>query len=171
MYKRLRDMREDSDLKQREIAAQLGCTQVCYSCYEIGRREIPVEMLIKLAAFYGVSVDYLLGLTDEKKPHKKQNARSPCTEESGADRRIYKHLKELRREERLNQTTVAEFLKCSQVCYSFYEIGRRDVPTDVLVRLAEFYGTSVDYILGLTDERKPYAKGSAAESAGAGDGT
>ncbi len=169
MYKRLRDMREDNDLKQREIAAHLGCTQVCYSCYEIGRREIPVEMLIKLAEFYGVSVDYLLGLTDEKTPRKRQNVRSLCTGESRADGRIYKHLKELRREGQLNQQTVAEYLKCSQVCYSFYEIGRRDVPTDVLVRLAEYYGTSVDYILGLTDERKPYAKGKAANNTAGGE--
>ncbi len=79
---------------------------------------------------------------------------------------LCKRLRDLREDGDIPQRTVAEYLGCSQVSYSYYEIGRRDVPTDVLVRLAEYYGTSVDYILGLTDERKPYAKGAAAESAG-----
>lgn len=69
MYKRLRDLREDSDLKQRELAAYLHCSQVCYSFYEIGRNDIPTEVLIKLAEFYHTSTDYLLGLTDEKSPY------------------------------------------------------------------------------------------------------
>lgn len=69
MYKRIRDMREDNDLPQRELAKYLQCSQVCYSYYEIGKREIPIEVLIKLAKFYGTSVDYLLGLTDVKKPY------------------------------------------------------------------------------------------------------
>ena len=49
----------------------MNVTQVAYSCYEIGRRQIPVEALIKLALFYNTSVDYLLGLTDERKPYPK----------------------------------------------------------------------------------------------------
>ncbi len=69
MYKRLRDLREDGDLTQRQIAEYLNCTQVCYSFYEIGRRELPTEVLIKLAEFYHTSTDYLLGLTDEKSPY------------------------------------------------------------------------------------------------------
>ena len=69
MKYRIRDLREDNDLKQREIAEYLNCTQVCYSFYEIGRRDIPPEVLIKLAVFYNTSVDYLLGLTDERKPY------------------------------------------------------------------------------------------------------
>ena len=69
MYRRLRDLREDSDLKQKDIAAYLNCSQVCYSFYEIGRRDIPTDVLIKLAAYYGTSVDYLLGLTDERRPY------------------------------------------------------------------------------------------------------
>lgn len=60
---RLRALREDNDLTQREIAAVLNCSQVSYSHYEIGRRDIPLEFLIKLSDFYDVSVDYILGLT------------------------------------------------------------------------------------------------------------
>ncbi len=69
MYQRIRDLREDRDLKQRELAEYLGCSQVCYSFYEIGRRDIPTEMLIRLCYFYDTSVDYLLGITDTKTPY------------------------------------------------------------------------------------------------------
>ena len=69
MYQRIRDLREDRDLKQRELAEYLGCSQVCYSFYEIGRRDIPTEVLIRLSYFYDTSVDYLLGITDSKAPY------------------------------------------------------------------------------------------------------
>lgn len=68
-YKRIRDLREDSDLKQRELADILGCSQRVYSNYERGDLDIPTEVLIKLARYYGVSVDYILGLTDNKNPY------------------------------------------------------------------------------------------------------
>ena len=63
---RLRALREDSNLTQREIAAMLNCSQVSYSHYEIGRRDIPIDYLVILADFYNVSVDYILGLTESK---------------------------------------------------------------------------------------------------------
>ena len=69
MHTRIRDLREDHDLLQKDLADYLNCSQVCYSYYEIGRRDIPAEVLIKLAGYYGTSVDYLLGITDEKKPY------------------------------------------------------------------------------------------------------
>lgn len=71
MYSRIRNMREDSDLLQKDIAHFLQCTQVSYSHYELGKRDIPTDVLIKLARFYGTSTDYLLGLTDVKKPYPK----------------------------------------------------------------------------------------------------
>jgi len=69
MYQRIRDLREDSDLLQKDLAAYLQCSQVCYSNYEMGKRDLPTDVLIRLAAFYKTSVDYLLGLTDEKRPY------------------------------------------------------------------------------------------------------
>lgn len=69
MYKRLRDLREDNDVPQKALAAYLNCTQTCYSHYEIGIRNIPIDVMVKLAKFYGVSVDYLVGLTDVSKPY------------------------------------------------------------------------------------------------------
>ena len=71
MYRRIRDMREDRDLFQKDLADYLNCSQVCYSNYEIGKRDIPTEVLLKLAEFYNTSTDYLLGRTDQKKPYPK----------------------------------------------------------------------------------------------------
>ena len=70
MYQRIRDLREDRDLKQRQVAEYLNCSQQVYSNYELGQRDIPTEVLIKLAKLYEVSVDYLLGLTTNAKPNK-----------------------------------------------------------------------------------------------------
>lgn len=64
VYKRIRDLREDKDIKQKEMADFLNCSQQVYSNYELGQRDIPTEILIKLAVFHNVSTDYILGLTD-----------------------------------------------------------------------------------------------------------
>lgn len=66
MYPRLRDLREDADLTQREMAEALHCSQQAYSNYELGQRDIPTEILIQLAQFHKTSVDYILGITDQR---------------------------------------------------------------------------------------------------------
>ena len=63
-YQRLRDLREDRDLLQRQVAERLRCSQRVYSNYDRGERDIPTDILIRLSEFYDVSVDYLLGLTN-----------------------------------------------------------------------------------------------------------
>ena len=67
IYKRIRDLREDRDLTQKELAKTLNCSQQVYSNYELGQRDIPTDILIKLSAFYNVSVDYILGISDSPK--------------------------------------------------------------------------------------------------------
>ncbi len=67
MYVRIRDLREDSDLTQTAVAKFLGMSQTGYSKYETGENDIPTSILIKLAQFYGTSIDYLLGETDNPK--------------------------------------------------------------------------------------------------------
>lgn len=64
VYSRIRDLRENRDLKQQDLADYLNCSQVCYSRYENGQRDIPLETISKIADFYNVSVDYLLNRTD-----------------------------------------------------------------------------------------------------------
>ena len=68
---RLKEIREDKDYKQSDIAKVLNTTQQQYSKYELGLQVIPVERLVKLAKFYNTSVDYLIGLTNERKPYPK----------------------------------------------------------------------------------------------------
>ena len=70
MVNRIKDLREDRDLTQKEMAKVLNCSQQAYSNYELGQRDIPTDILIKLSNFYKVSVDYLLGLTDDPKANK-----------------------------------------------------------------------------------------------------
>lgn len=67
MYKRIRDLREDRDLNQTTVAKMLGISQTGYSKYETGENDVPTDILIKLADFYDVSVDYLLGRTKNPK--------------------------------------------------------------------------------------------------------
>lgn len=69
MYRRIRDLREDHDLTQADLAKLLHVSQTTYSRYETGTLDIPTQVLILLAQYYGTSVDYLLGLTDTKQPY------------------------------------------------------------------------------------------------------
>ena len=70
MYNRIRDLREDRDMSQKEIAQMLGMSQTGYSKYETGENDIPTQILIKLADFYNTSIDYMLGRTDISAPYK-----------------------------------------------------------------------------------------------------
>ncbi|MCD8161860.1 MAG: helix-turn-helix transcriptional regulator [Clostridiales bacterium] len=71
---------------------------------------------------------------------------------------MYQRIRDLREDRDLRQIDMAEYLHCSQSCYSYYEVGLRDIPTEVLCRLADFHNTSVDYLLGRTDDPRPYPK-------------
>ncbi len=68
MHNRIKELREDHDLKQRDVAAHLNVAQNSYSNYENGNREIPLVLLIQLSRFYKVNLEYLLGLTDVPTP-------------------------------------------------------------------------------------------------------
>ena len=70
VYKRIKDLREDKDITQKQMAKELNCSQQVYSNYELGQRDIPTYILIKLSAFHKVSVDYILGITDNPKIQK-----------------------------------------------------------------------------------------------------
>ena len=71
MYERIRHLREDKDISQRELGAKLGMSQTGYSKYETGENDVPTAILKALALFHDTSVDYILHLTDEKAPYKR----------------------------------------------------------------------------------------------------
>jgi len=72
IYKRIRDLREDKDITQKDMSKILNCSQQVYSNYELGQRDIPTDVLIKLSRFHNVSVDYILGISDNPKIQKEQ---------------------------------------------------------------------------------------------------
>lgn len=71
MYNRIRELREDKDLTQTQIANHLGMSQTGYSKYETGENDIPSNILIALAKLHETSIDYIVGLTNEKRPYKR----------------------------------------------------------------------------------------------------
>lgn len=75
MYSRIRALREDSDQSQSQLARRLGMSQTGYSKYETGENDIPTAILLQLAEIYQTSIDYLLGLTDEKRPYPRRKRR------------------------------------------------------------------------------------------------
>ena len=70
MYRRIRDLRNECNMTQKQLSGKLGMSQTGYSKYETGENDIPTEILIKLSDIYDVSTDYLLGLTDTKTRHR-----------------------------------------------------------------------------------------------------
>lgn len=72
VYERIRDLREDADMKQKDVAAYLKCSQRVYSNYECGGVNPPLHSLVKLAELHHTSVDYLLNVTDVKQPYPKK---------------------------------------------------------------------------------------------------
>lgn len=75
-FQRLKDLREDKDLRQQDIADLLGIKQTVYSRYERGAQNIPLDFLLKLADFYGTSTDYILGKTNEMTPYPRRKLRN-----------------------------------------------------------------------------------------------
>ena len=76
MYRRIRNLREDHDLTQTEVAKMLNMSQTGYSKYETGENDIPTSVLIRLADHYGTSIDYLLELTDNPLPYERSAKRT-----------------------------------------------------------------------------------------------
>lgn len=144
---RLRDIREDKDYNQEFISKLIEVSRTQYSMYECGIRLIPATKLIILANYYKVSTDYLLNLTNERKRYKIVNNKYNTN-----------NIKLLRKTNNIKQEDTAILLKTTQEQYSRYERGERIIPIDRLSILAKYYNVSIDYLVGLTNERKPYPK-------------
>lgn len=143
---RLFDLREDNDLSQFKVASLLNISRSQYSGLELETNRITHDKLITLANFYNTSIDYILGLTNKSTPFHR------------IDMINSNNLKELRKLKRLTEKEVGQLINLSQQQYSSIENNLYKITHDKLIVLAKFYETSIDYILGLTDEIKPYPK-------------
>lgn len=142
---RLIDLREDKDLTQEKVSKLLGIDRSQYSKLELGVYRMKSDKLIILSDFYNTSIDYILGLTNNIIPYKRIET-------------FNNNLKKLRLSKKLNSLDVAHHLNISQPQYSSLENSKSLLTHDKLITLSKFYNTSVDYILGLTNENKPYSK-------------
>lgn len=104
------------------------------------------DILCKVADYFNTSVDYILCNTNEETPH------------NLIERKNKNRLKELRKENNISQDKISKVLFMSQNGYSNYETGRLDLPYNVLLKLSNYYNTSIDYILCRTDDFTPYLK-------------
>ena len=129
-FRRLRDMREDSDLKQADIAEYLGIAQTVYSRYERGFRTIPLEHLIRLADLYKVSVDYLIERSDFSEVAMKIEYKS-LYEKFGLNVVYY------RKRKKLTQLQLAELADIDRSHISAIELGNVGVSFDVIFKLCE----------------------------------
>ena len=147
-YERIRNLREDRDLTQKQVGLAINVPQRTYAYYEAGEHMVPAHVLRALAIFHNVSTDYLVGLTDEKAPSK-------CSKEDQCAMSMRLRIRNMRKENDFKQQYVADSVRCDQSLYSKYERGEREIPLNLVIQFAQFYNVSVDYLVGLTDDKTP----------------
>lgn len=136
---RLRELRIESGLSQQELAKIVGKSQQAVNLWEKGVNDPGLDSLVKLANFFKVSADYLLGRIDDRPAHTIFGLR----------------LKRLRVQKELNTKTVAKRLGLEETHINTYEQGVMIPSKNIVGRLACFYNVSPDYLLGLTDDPDP----------------
>lgn len=138
---RLKDIREDNDLKQIDMAEILKTTQANYSRWENGVEFIPLKKLTILCNYFDVSMDYVIGLTRDDKGNGKHNLDSKV---------IGKNLKILRDKFKITQNDLANLLHTSQSTISAYESGKTILLTAFAIQIVNKYKISLDWLCGRT---------------------
>lgn len=144
VYKRIKDLREDNDLTQKDIANYSEVYRSTYAKWEDGTNKIPLRILDKLSTRYNVSFDYILGLTNIKKviPIKNIDYRN-----------LSKRLKLERKNKDLSQESIANILDITKSTYGKYELGLIIPSVNKIIILANFYQISIDYLTGKCNSR------------------
>lgn len=143
---RLKEIRENANIKQTDLAKYLKISNKTYSAYEIQYEIIPSKHLISIVDYLNVSIDYLFGFTDIIRYDNYIK---------GIDKKIAgERLKEWRKEHKLTQSKLAKELNTTFSVLSGYEIGRRLIATPFLYDICKKYKISADYILGKVDSPK-----------------
>lgn len=140
----LKNFRNDADIKQYEIAEEIGVSPKTYSMYENNYRNIPIEKLDKLITKFNISLDYILDLSQEiNYPNLKKINYN----------RYAENLREIRKNLNLSQNEMAKSIKCSQQSLSEYENGNIVMPLEILKLLCIKSNLSADYITGKTRKK------------------
>ncbi|MDV9544862.1 XRE family transcriptional regulator [Clostridioides difficile] len=138
---RLKFLRKEKGVMQKEIANYLNITTSAYGFYEQGKRTPTPEMLSSLAEYFGTTVDYLIGRYDNK-------ASNISSKTSCNNTLFQKRLKELRAEKNMTQEDVANKLNLTKSAYGYYEQGKTVPDAYMLSSLAEIFNVTTDYLLG-----------------------
>lgn len=141
-FQKLIEIREDFNLKQKDIASVLGITQQSYSLWENGNKIIPLKHLNSLCNYYNVSMDYLLGLS---------NIRYYDVINTKIDKKIIgNRLKLFRKEKNITQEELANILNTTHSTISAYENGKTTILTAFAYEICKRYNISMDYLCGRT---------------------
>lgn len=150
--KRIKSLREESELSQLELAKILNISNSTLSQYEAGNRIPGDDIKNKIADYFNVSVDFLLGRTDDPTPYTQAMGRvNRIKIENFSDR-----LKQLRNEKGVLQRELADYLNVSRVTITQYENGSRSPDDETKKKIAEYFNVSLDYLMGFSDIRNPY---------------
>ena len=140
-YHRQKDVRTDFDMIQREVADILEITPQQYQLYESGKREIPMHLMIILADYYGVPIDYLAGRSDS-------DYSEHITKAQPDSPRLYHKIRDIREDHDMPQREIATVLEITPQQYQLYESGKREMPMHLFIKLAEYYEVTIDYLVG-----------------------
>ena len=139
-FPRMKEIREEAGLKQKDVAKILGVSKGSYSMWECGSDTIPLRRLNQFCNYFDVSIDYVVGFNDKKKyANAKPNIKIKVTGEN---------LKKIRLKKDFTQVKMAEELNINQPTWNRYENSKTLILTIVLVELAKKYHYSIDKILG-----------------------
>lgn len=137
---KLKDIREDHDISQKEMANILGVTRSAYSLWELGINIIPLKPLVTYANYFNYSIDYVLGLTNDRK----KNNVTPVL-----DLKVLgNNIKNLRIKNELSQENLANILGVTQACIVRYEKGLVCISTSNLYKLSKEFKVSISYLCG-----------------------
>ena len=139
-FPRMKEIREEAGLKQKEVAAQMGVSKGSYSMWECGTDTIPLRRLNQFCNIFNVSLDYVVGFNNKRKY---ANAKPDIKLKITGD-----NLKKIRLKKDLTQTEIASVLNINQPTWNRYENSKTLILTIVLVELAQKYHYSIDKILG-----------------------
>ena len=144
---RIKDLRDDNDLKQKDIAKVIGINRRTYSSYEVSSKIIPLKHLNTLCNFYNVSMDYIFYLSNEKKPYN-------INKVVELDKDIIKErLKEVRHDNNLTFRELADELNTTASTLHAYESGKTLILTSFLYQICQKYNISMDWFCGRSNEK------------------